>query len=70
VWFVGIGVTVYVGHCKYFRVMRFLKNVMCGCWCYCICGTLQALQCSEVTEKCGLWLLVLLHMWDVASTSF
>jgi hypothetical protein len=70
VWFVGIGVTVYVGRCKYFILVKLQNTVFCGYLCYCICGTLQALQCCEVTEKCGLWLLVLLYMWDVASTSF
>ena len=43
--------------------------MICGCQCYSICGILQVLQCSdsgEVTEKCILWLSVLLDMWNIA----
>jgi hypothetical protein len=70
VWLVIMSVNVYVEHFRYFSVMRLLNNIMCSYWYYCICGTLQEFQFSEVTEQCGLWVLVLLYMWDVASTSF
>jgi hypothetical protein len=49
-------------------VARILNSVVCGYQCYWICGILQVLECSEVTEQCGLWLLVLLDMWNVAGT--
>ena len=59
----------------YFGVVtevRLLKSVIWGCQCYWICGTLQVLQCGnsgEVKEQCGVWLSVLLDMWNIASTS-
>jgi hypothetical protein len=39
--------------------------VVCGYWCYWIGGTLRVLQCSEFTEQCGLWLLMLLNMLNI-----
>jgi hypothetical protein len=69
VCFVVISVTVYVGQCRYFIVVRILNSVVCGYRCYCICWTMQVLQCSEDTEQCGLWLLVLLYMLENAGTS-
>jgi hypothetical protein len=55
---VVIVVTVYVRHCRNFSVVGLLNSVVCGYCCYCICETLQVLQYSEVTEHCGVWLLV------------
>ena len=68
-WFVVISVTGYVEHCGYFNVVRLLNSVVCGYHCYWICGTLCVLQCSEVTEQCGLWLSMLLDIWNIACTS-
>ena len=71
-WFVVMSVTVYEEHCSYFSVMtvvRLLISVVCGYECYSICGKLQLLQCSdcgEATEQCGVWLSMLLHMWNIA----
>jgi hypothetical protein len=50
VWFVVVGVTVYVGHCRYFSIVRLLNSAVCGRWCYCICETLQVLQYSECSH--------------------
>ena len=62
-------------HCRYFSVVtvvRLLRSVVCSYQCYWICETLHVLQCSdsvEVTEQCGLWLLALEYMWNIAGTS-
>jgi hypothetical protein len=48
--------------------VRLLNSVVCGCQCYWIGGTLPVLQCSEITEQSGVWLLVLLDRWDIAGT--
>jgi hypothetical protein len=46
----------------YFSVVRLHNSVVYGYWCNWKCGTLQVVQCSEITEQCGVWLLVLPYM--------
>jgi hypothetical protein len=65
VWFVVISVIGYVENCGYFSAVRLLNSVVCCYQCYWICGKLRVIQCSEVTEQCGLWLSVLLDMWKI-----
>jgi hypothetical protein len=47
---------VFVGYFSMVTLVRLMINVVCGYECCSICGTLQVLQCSEVTEQCVLWL--------------